>query len=293
MLVGVLTPASEYMREFARLISTLKFWRKRLAIVASGSPFAREITDGVESACTERAIRRHGVKVRVKYRGDFDRSKNSERLHRAIRRNRVNVLLSAGSYEYDLEVMRFATGEQLYIPVLGCVAAGMNSFYIDLGINAEGIVGPVQWDPLIEIRPMIGPSAPEFVARFRVSEGSEPDYPAAQAYAAGLLTVAAVRAADSLDPASVRAAFSDLRTRTFFGDFEIERISGRQIGHRMLQVQWHAGRKVIIRPEPELHTGDLEFPSGARLLLASLQILRMKRRKSAENPNGNRRFGNN
>jgi branched-chain amino acid transport system substrate-binding protein len=291
MVVGVLTPASGYMTELARLISTLKFWRKRLAIVSSGSPFAREIAEGVERACTERDIRRHGVRIRVKYRGRFDRRENGERLHRAIRRNRVNMLLSAGSYEHDLEVMRFAMGEQLYIPVLGCVAAGVNSFYIDLGSNAEGIVGPAQWDPLIEIRPMIGPTAPEFVARFQASKGTEPDYPAAQAYAAGLLTVAAVRAANSLNSARVRAAFSDLRTRTLFGDFEIERPSGRQIGHKMLLVQWHAGHKVIIRPEPELHTGELEFPSGGRLLLASLQMLWMKRRSSPQqNPRDKTRF---
>ena len=34
MLVGVLTPASGYMTELARLISNLKFWRKRVAIVS-------------------------------------------------------------------------------------------------------------------------------------------------------------------------------------------------------------------------------------------------------------------
>jgi branched-chain amino acid transport system substrate-binding protein len=282
MLVGVLTPASGYMTEFARLASNLKFWRKRVAIVSAASPFARAVAEGMERTCAERLIRRRGVRVRVKYHGRFDPEHNGERLYRALRRNRVNILLSIGSYEYDVAVMRFATSERLYIPVLGCVAAGVNSFYRDLGIGAEGIVGPAQWDPLIEVHPMLGPSAQEFVARFRASNSNEPDYPAAQAYAAGLLTLAAIRAAGSLDPARMRAAFSDLRTTTFFGDFAIEPGSGRQIGHKMLLVQWHAGRKVIIHPEPDLHTGELEFPSGWRLLLTSLQMLRMKRRDSHE-----------
>jgi ABC-type branched-subunit amino acid transport system substrate-binding protein len=183
--------------------------------------------------------------------------------------------------------MRFATSERLYVPVLGCVAAGVNSFSIDLGSAAEGIVGPAQWDPSIEVRSILGPSAEDFVARFRASNGSEPDYPAAQAYAAGLLTMAAVRAAGSLDSARVRTAFSDLRTTTFFGDFAVESKSGRQIGHKMLLIQWHEGRKVIIQPEPELHTGELEFPPGWRLLLASLQMLRIKQRNAdEENPAG-------
>jgi branched-chain amino acid transport system substrate-binding protein len=282
MLVGILTPASEYMTELTRLVSTLKFWRKRLAIVAAVSPFARAVADGAEAACGQRPIRRRGVRIRVKYSGRFEPQNNGERLYRALRRNRVNVLLSVGSYEHDLAVMRFATSERLYIPVLGCVAAGVNNFSLDLGRSAEGIVGPAQWDPLIELRPLLGPSPPEFAARFRASTGNEPDYPAAQAYAAGLLTMAAIRSAGSLDSACIRAAFSDLRTTTLFGDFAIERDSGRQVGHRMLLVQWHGGRKVIIHPEPHLDTGELEFPTGWRLLLASLQMLRMRRSDSPQ-----------
>jgi hypothetical protein len=54
----------------------------------------------------------------------------------------------------------------------------------------------------------------------------------------------------------------------------------------MLLVQWHEGRKVIIHPEPELRTGELEFPSGWRLLLASLRTLRMNRRDLPEESAG-------
>lgn len=282
MLIGVLTPASRYMTELARLVSTLKFWRKRIAMVAAASPFATAVAEGTERACAEHAIRRRGVRIRVKYRGRFDPENSGERLYRVLRRNRINILLSAGSYEHDLAVMRFASSERLYIPVLGCVAAGVNHFGLDLGSGAEGVVGPAQWDPSIEIRPMLGPAPGEFVARFFAASGYEPDYPAAQAYAAGLLTMAAIRAAGSLDSMRIRAAFSDLRTTTLFGDFAIEPASGAQVGHRMLLVQWHGGRKVIIHPEPAMHTGELEFPSGWRLLLAPLKMLWMKRRNSAE-----------
>jgi branched-chain amino acid transport system substrate-binding protein len=280
MLVGVLTPASEYMSEFIHLVSTLKFWRKRVAIVSAASPFAQAVAEGTERACAQRLNRRRGVRIRVKYRGRFSHENSGDRLYRPLRRNRVNVLLSVGSYEYDVAVMRFATSERLYIPVLGCVAAGVNKFWHDLGNGAEGVVGPAQWDPLVEVRPMLGPTPRDFVARFRACAGSEPDYPAAQAYAAGLLTTAAIRTAGSLDSSRIRAAFSTLRTITFFGDFAVEPSSGRQIGHKMLLVQWHGGRKIIIHPEPDLRSGELEFPSGWRLLLSSLQIVRMKRRDS-------------
>ncbi|MGD0673027.1 MAG: ABC transporter substrate-binding protein, partial [Candidatus Binatus sp.] len=43
MIVGVLSPASDYLRGFVRLLTQLKLWRKRVAIVASKSPFARAV----------------------------------------------------------------------------------------------------------------------------------------------------------------------------------------------------------------------------------------------------------
>ncbi len=278
LLVGVLTPASRYMTELIQLVSSLKFWRKRVAIVAADSPFATAVAQGAERACAQRSIRRRGTRIRVKFRGRFDQQFDGGHFYRVLRRNRINVLLSVGSYQHDVDVMRFASAEPLSIPVLGCVAAGINQFSADLGSKAEGIIGPAQWDPSLQVRPLLGPTPTEFVARFRALCGCEPDYPAAQAYAAGLLTITAVRAANSLESARVREAFSRLRTSTLFGDFAIEPVSGEQVAHRMLVVQWHQGRKVIIRPEPTLDLVELEFPPGWRLLLGSLRNVLMRRR---------------
>jgi hypothetical protein len=63
-----------------------------------------------------------------------------------------------------------------------------------------------------------------------------------------------------------------------FGDFSIDRVTGRQLGHQMLLVQWHRGRKVIIAPESHDDSGSLDFPSGLRLLLAGVEMLRLSRR---------------
>src|ERR1700693_3456498 len=43
LMVGVLSPASDYLRGFVRLLTQLKLWRKRVAIVASKSAFARSV----------------------------------------------------------------------------------------------------------------------------------------------------------------------------------------------------------------------------------------------------------
>jgi branched-chain amino acid transport system substrate-binding protein len=279
MIVGVLSCASDYMIGFVRLLATLKFWRKRLAIVAAKTPFARSIAGGAEQEARLRRIWLHGVRLRLKYSTHFDPDHTPDALIAALRRNRVNAVLSAGSYEHDLAIMRLCAAHEANIPVLGCVAAGVARFGADLGDAAEGIVGPSQWEPDAEIVPQIGPSGREFARRMRAMGAPVCDYPAAQAYAAGLLTLTALRDAGALDQARLREAFSGLRTTTLFGDFAIDPVSGRQVGHKMLLVQWHRGRKVLIDAEPNPNDGAIEFPSGWRLVLASMQYFRLSRRE--------------
>ncbi len=279
MIVGVASPASEYLTGFVRLLTSLKFWRKRMAIVATGSPFARAVAVGIENAARERIARRRGVRVRVKWNGRFDSYRTPDALFPALRRNRVNVLVSAGSYEHDLAVMRAVTADpRLNIPVLACVAAGVARFHDDLGESAEGIVGPSHWEADSKVTPSLGPAPREFAMRmFREAGVAQPDYTAAQAYAAAMLAGAALEAARSLDQYRLRAAFSDLRATTMLGDFAIDPSTGRQIGHRPLLVQWHGGRKVIIELDAGEDTGSLEIPAGWRLIAAGIEMLKLNR----------------
>ena len=279
LIVGVLSPASDYLRGYVSLLTQLKLWRKRVAIVAASTSFARSVASGFERAVSERAARRHGVRVRVKWYGAFDRVSTPDRLFPALKRNRVNALISAGSYEHDVSVMRAVASSNLNIPVLGCVAAGVRRFVSDLGELAEGIVGPSQWEDSVEIEPALGPTPAEFARRMRLAgHADSPDYPAAQAYAAGLLTAAALAVAGTSHGQVLREAFSDLRTTTMYGDFAIDRMTGRQLGHQMLLIQWYRGNKVIIVPESHDDSGSLDVPSGVHLLLAGVDMLRLSRR---------------
>ena len=289
LIVGVLSPASDYFNGFVRLVAGMKLWRKRIAIVRSASGFAQAIANGIERECNERYARRKGVRIRVKYAGNFDAA-TPQTLFPALKRNRVNALVSAGSYAHDLAVMRAVTKSPLNLPVLGCVAAGVKQFRIDLGEDAEGLVGPSQWEDQLQFRPEVGPTPREFLRRMRtIAPNLACDYPAAQAYAAGLVTKAAIESAQSLDTTKIREAFSDLRTTTLFGDFAIDRVSGKQIGHRMLLVQWHGGQKVVIDPEAHAESGALVFPSGWQLILASFQRFKMTRSEQDDDDEGEQR----
>jgi branched-chain amino acid transport system substrate-binding protein len=277
MIVGVLSPASTYLLPLARLLATMKFWRKRVAIVSSPTPFASEVATGFENACRERWARRRGVRVRLKYIAS-GQHRAWPRLAAGLKRSRINILAGVGTFEEDVELMREMTTAELNLPVLACVAAGVANFGAVLGEHAEGIVGPSGWEEDVELTPERGPAPQEFGRRMRNAfPGVNIDYPAAQTYAAGLLTAAALERAGTLDQHKLRDAFSDLRTTTLYGDFAIDHVTGRQVEHKTLLVQWHRGRKVIIAPDSEAADGALELPSGWRLILSSFQQFRLTR----------------
>jgi branched-chain amino acid transport system substrate-binding protein len=283
LIVGVLSPAGDYFRGLAHLVSQLKLWRKRIATVTFETPFARAVIDGFEHECSQREIRRQGVRLKVRESAAPTRGAAEVSIDLLIRlaRSRITALVSAGSFADDVALISGIVRADLNIPMLGCVAAGVHDFATALGEHAEGIVGPSQWEESLAFAPELGPRPTQLAARMRAVCGSC-DYPAAQIYAAGLLTAAAVRGLDTLDQTRLRAAFSELRTSTLFGDFAIDRVSGRQIGHKVLLVQWHAGQKVIIHPDAHAEVGSMEFPTGWRLMLASLSSLYLNLRRGRE-----------
>ena len=66
-IVGLQTPASEYLHQFVRLLASLKFWRKRLAMITQPTDFARAIMNGAEASARLPGIRRQGVRIRMKW----------------------------------------------------------------------------------------------------------------------------------------------------------------------------------------------------------------------------------
>lgn len=275
MIVGLPTPASQYLDEFIRLLASLKFWRKRLALITEPTDFTRSLSIGAQACIREPPVRRKGVRLRVKWEERLDSEQASEVLVSTLRRDRINSLVSAGSYDHDLAVMRAVLDSELNIPVLACVAAGRSRFGTDLGERAEGIVGTSQWEPDSQVIPELGPNSREFAYRMRTQTRTATcDYVAAQAYAAGVLAADVIGKLGTCDQVRMREQFSTLRTGTLFGAFEIDPETGCQVAHHMLTVQWHKGSKVPIEPHPPLgDRGSSEYSAGWRLLEAGAQLL--------------------
>jgi branched-chain amino acid transport system substrate-binding protein len=166
----------------------------------------------------------------------------------------ADIVLVAAGFDDELAAARVLLGAAgSRARVLGFVGAGVDEVLSELGDRRELLVGPSQWT----VRSALGAPADEgpdagwFVDRYRRTTGHEPEYPAAQAFAAGVLASRCVHDAASSEPADVVAAAARLRCRTLYGSFCLDPRTGQQVGHRVLTVQWQRGvRRVVWPPEP-------------------------------------------
>lgn len=129
---------------------------------------------------------------------------------------------------------------------LAFVGAGLEAFHEEVGDLAEDVIGPSQWEPAVHDPPHTGPTAEWFCAEFEKRFHRRPGYPAAQAFALGVVIMECLRRAESLEDGALLSAARGLDTTTLYGRFLLDPVTSRQIGHRVLLVQWRNGRKVVI-----------------------------------------------
>ncbi|MEM0154153.1 MAG: amino acid ABC transporter substrate-binding protein, partial [Ignisphaera sp.] len=148
------------------------------------------------------------------------------------------------------------------------VAPSVPDYYTSLGILAEGIVFPSEWEPGVKYNPEVasklgleffGPTSDEFYKLFLNMHNEEPTEYSASLANAIILLVKAIESAQSLDQDAVREAFNRMDIMTFFGRFKIDPATGYQIGHVSIIGQWQNGKKVIVWPQ-EVATSKLYYP---------------------------------
>ena len=94
--------------------------------------------------------------------------------------------------------------------------------------------------------PSDGPNSGWFSHCYRDANGTEPPYPAAAAFAAGVVWQRCVREAGTVESLPVRAASQRLDTTTLFGRFRVDPVAGVQTGHQIRVVQWRGGQRVLV-----------------------------------------------
>lgn len=233
-VIGVLAPASRYLVPALRRVLTGEV----VVVHRPASGFSAAVVRGAEEEAA-----RQGRPVRLEPYPETPR--DMDNFAARVAAPLPGLLVGAGRFSDDVELARALRRQGLDVPT-AFVAAGIDAFREALCEAADGFLGPSQWEPLAPIDPDVGPTPRDFAHRFRARFGVAPDYPAAQAYAAGLLMGRCVEMAGGAEPQGLRAAAAALDVTTLLGRFRIDPVTGVQIGHDVLLVRWEDGERRVI-----------------------------------------------
>jgi branched-chain amino acid transport system substrate-binding protein len=237
-LVTVLAPADTYFHGAIRAVRKADAGVRTLCVLSSRTGFSDAVAQGAVHEAT-----------RLGLRAIAGRLPNGARP--------ADMLLVAGSFADEVDAAgRLLPGSW---QAAGFVGAGVEEVLAGLGRGREGLLGPAQWLADAAPQPDDGPSAAEFAAAYRRRTGGEPPYPAAQAFAAGIIAARCLRTAGTADDAALLAAACDVELTTLFGRFKLDPSTRRQIGHEVLTVQWQDGARRVIWP-PERAQAALRYP---------------------------------
>lgn len=236
-VVNVLAPAHTYFTGVVEAILHADPGIRRVGIVHGDTGFGRGVAQGAVEAAVQRGL-------------------HTERAVLPAALPAADVLLVAARFEDELAVARNLTSGRWR--AAGFVGAGVREVLAELGNGREGLLGPAQWMPEAAPRPDLGPAAPEFVAAYHARTGTEPPYPAVQAFAAGIIAMRSLCEADHRGDDAVRDAALRLDRTTLFGRFRLD-ARGNQLGHQVLTVQWQDGARVVVWP-PEQARAELRYP---------------------------------
>ncbi|HZD37465.1 MAG TPA: ABC transporter substrate-binding protein [Actinomycetes bacterium] len=245
-VVNVPSPASTYFRGSLQVVRAADPDARTVALLHGETGFARDVADGALAAATALAFEVRAV--------GFPPGQATDA---ATRLPDAEVLLVVGGFEDETAAARVLLGRGWRAAAF--VAAGVEEVLAPLGAGRDGLLGPAQWVAAAAPEPDEGPDAAWFTNAFRRAAGDEPGYPAAQAFAAGVLSARCLRDTRTTDDATLLAAAARLSCRTLYGGFRLDPVTGLQVGHQVLTVQWQGGSRRVVWP-PELAASPLSYP---------------------------------
>ncbi|MBI4380770.1 MAG: amino acid ABC transporter substrate-binding protein [candidate division NC10 bacterium] len=252
-LVSLPSPASDYLRALPILVRQTDPEIGRIGILhAKAGSFAAHVARGA----TEGAKAAGFGHIQV---NPFDSPiADPGALLREAFVGEPELLIGVGSFQDDVAILR-QRGGMSSVKALCVVAAGLGVMHREVGALAEGVIAPSQWEPGVKYHNIVGPDLAWFLSEYRARFQHHPDYPAVQAFAAGVVFMECFRVAGSLEDERLLAAARAIDLTTLFGRFRLDPTTGRQVGHQPLLIQWQDGRKRVIWPE-ESAQATLRYP---------------------------------
>ena len=245
VLIAGSAPASAYFAGFPGWLRGEEPGLERLTVLYSQrGTFAGQVARGLAEAAEREGFRQVALApcdLAAAERSRFV-SERSDGTPQAI------VLV--GSYQDEVRVIQGRGTFPRGVRRIAAVSAGLTAFGMAVEGQSEGIVGASQWEPGRGTKVEVGPDGAWVLSRFHQAFGEEPEYPAVQALALGVVAVECLRRTGNLRDEAVRQAAAGLDVTTCFGRFRIDGETGRQVGHQPVLVEWRGGRKCVVWPPP-------------------------------------------
>jgi ABC-type branched-subunit amino acid transport system substrate-binding protein len=233
-VVNVESPAYRYLAVVLETLAAAGLGAgSQVVIMHVDTGFGREVAEGAAVAARRLGLLRRSVTFRPGRVSDV-----------LAHVPAGDVLLSAGSFDDDVAVAHWVSKRRWR--AVGLVAAGVDELRHAIGDRVEGLYGPCQWFDDGTDDPADGPNSEWFSHCYRDANGAAPPYPAAAAFAAGVVWQRCVREAGTIEAVPVQAASQRLDTTTLFGRFHLDPVTGVQTGHQIRVVQWRGGQRVRV-----------------------------------------------
>lgn len=250
-LVSVLAPASHYFHGLLDLMQEIDQAASQVAVCWSSSgSFGTAVATG---ATTHARTSGFTIVMEHAWEPPLD---DATPVVDAIQDAEPDLVVAAGSFEDDVRFVRNVVTRHSRVKAIGVVAAGISAFGERLDETAHGVFGPSQWEPVSGVSPDYGPSPADVVDLFEDAPVQATEYPAAQAFATGLVIERCLAAGAAVDPAmgtvdqrQLRKTAATADFTTFYGRFRIDAETGKQVGHTPDVVQWQADEKHVVWPK--------------------------------------------
>ncbi len=244
-IFGADTPVDDYLNS---LHIATDAGAKTIALIYARTEFGEEL-----AASTRKKMEKHGLTI-VLDEGYAPEQRDFAKLAKRLGKVDADVVFGISYLDDSIAIVRALKTEGVKPKMLGfTVGPGLREFGDQLGNDAEGVVGVVQW-----LRGSHQPGAQDFAYRFEQLYGYSPGSYAVLGYSAGEILEAAVRLAGTTDHDAVREQLRAMYFRALVGAYQVDE-TGRQKDRRNYVLQWQNAHRVVVAPA-EIARNALIYP---------------------------------
>ena len=242
---GADTPTSDYLNG---LKVAADAGVKTVAFVYARTDFGEDL-----AAVSETKLRENGLEL-VFVEGYAPEQRDFTALAKRLGEVNADLVFGVSYLDDSIALVRDLKKQGVKPKMLGfTIGPGLREFADQLGPDAEGVLGVVQW-----LRSSREPGAQDFAYRFALRYGYHPGVYAVMGYSAGEIVEAAIRLAGSTEHALVREQLRTMYFQALIGSYNVSE-TGRQVGRRNYVLQWQNNERRLVAPE-QLANSPLIYP---------------------------------